>query len=74
MNLSRLMPWLALLALIALVASCQHGRALRAQLDRATDDARRAKLDAQASAAVIERLLADAKAKDAQRAQLARAR
>ncbi|MHA7420711.1 Rz-like lysis system protein LysB, partial [Burkholderia pseudomallei] len=43
MNLSRLMPWLALLALIALVASCQHGRALRAQLDRATDDARRAK-------------------------------
>lgn len=74
MNLSRLMPWLALLALIALVASCQHGRALRAQLDRATDDARRAKHDAQASAAVIERLLADAKAKDAQRAQLERAR
>lgn len=36
MNLSRLMPWLALLSLIALVASCQHSRALRAQLDRAT--------------------------------------
>ncbi|KVD81677.1 protein LYSB [Burkholderia sp. ABCPW 14] len=74
MNLARLTPWLALLALIALVASCQHSRALREQLDRATDDARRANHDAQASAAVIERLLADAKAKDAQREQLDRAR
>lgn len=74
MNFSRLTPWLALLVLLALIASCQHGRALRAQLDRATDDARHAKHDAQASAAVIERLLADAKAKDAQRAQLERAR
>ncbi|VBC50380.1 phage-encoded lipoprotein [Burkholderia pseudomallei] len=74
MNFSRLTPWLALLVLLALIASCQHGRALRAQLDRATDDARHAKHEAQASAAVIERLLADAKAKDAQRAQLERAR
>ncbi|AJX81300.1 phage lysis regulatory, LysB family protein [Burkholderia pseudomallei 7894] len=74
MTFSRLTPWLALLALIVLVASCQHSRALRTQLDRATDDARRANHDAQASAAVIERLLADAKDKDAQRAQLDRAR
>lgn len=74
MNLARLTPWLALLALIALVASCQHSRALHEQLDRATDDARRAKHEAQASAAIIERLLADAKAKDAQREQLDRAR
>ncbi|AOJ11670.1 protein LYSB [Burkholderia mayonis] len=74
MNLARLTPWLALLALIALVASCQHSRALRVERDRATEDARRANRDAEARAAVIERLLTDARAKDEQRAQLDRAR
>ncbi|SUW59096.1 phage lysis regulatory protein, LysB family [Burkholderia oklahomensis] len=74
MNLSRLLSWAWLAFAVALVVSCEHSRTLRAQLDRATDDARRAKHEAQASAAVIERLLADAKDKDAQREQLDRAR
>ncbi|AOJ03305.1 protein LYSB [Burkholderia mayonis] len=74
MNLSRLLPWALLAVVFALVASCGHNRALRVERDRATEDARRANRDAEARAAVIERLLTDARAKDEQRAQLDRAR
>ncbi|APD36797.1 protein LYSB [Burkholderia pseudomallei] len=74
MNFSRLLSWAWLAFAVALVVSCEHSRTLRAQLEQATADARRTNQEAQARAAIIERLLADAKDKDAQRVQLDRAR
>ncbi|KVC61857.1 protein LYSB [Burkholderia ubonensis] len=74
MNGPALRYWLALGALVAALASVQYVRALQGRLAVAQDAARQARQDLGARDAVIERLVADARQKDQQRAQLDRTR
>ncbi|MCR1771111.1 Rz-like lysis system protein LysB [Burkholderia glumae] len=74
MNVPGLRFWLALAALVAAVAGAQYVRALQGRLATAQDAARQAKRDVGSRDAIIGRLLADAREKDEQRAQLDRTR
>ncbi|KVX12184.1 protein LYSB [Burkholderia ubonensis] len=74
MNGPALRYWLALGALVAALASVQYVRALQGRLAVAQNAARQARQDLGARDAVIERLVADARQKDQQRAQLDRTR
>ncbi|UNY41842.1 i-spanin [Burkholderia phage Momento] len=74
MNVPGLRFWLALAALIAAVAGAQYVRALHGRLATAQDAAHQAKQAIGARDAIIGRLLADAREKDEQRAQLNRTR
>nr|WP_306819516.1 Rz-like lysis system protein LysB [Burkholderia glumae] len=65
---------MALAALVAAVAGAQYVRALQGRLATAQDAARQAKRDVGSRDAIIGRLLADAREKDEQRAQLDRTR
>lgn len=74
MNGPALRYWLALGALVAALASVQYVRALQGRLAVAQNAARQARQDLGARDAVIDRLVADARQKDQQRAQLDRTR
>ncbi len=74
MNGPGLRFWLALAALVAVVAGAQYVRALQGRLATAEDAARHAKQGVDARDAIIGRLLTDAREKDEQRAQLDRTR
>jgi LysB family phage lysis regulatory protein len=74
MNGPGLRYWLALGVLVAALAGAQYVRALHGRLAVAQDAARQAKQDVGARDAIIERLVADAREKDEQRAQLDRTR
>jgi LysB family phage lysis regulatory protein len=73
-NVPGLRFWLALAALVAAVAGTQYVRVLQGRLATAQDAARQAKVDVDSRDAIIGRLLADAREKDEQRAQLDRTR
>ncbi|MBJ9727753.1 Rz-like lysis system protein LysB [Burkholderia cenocepacia] len=74
MNGPGLRFWLALAALVAVVAGAQYVRAMQGRLATAEDAARQAKQGVDARDAIIGRLLTDAREKDEQRAQLDRTR